>query len=387
MIKSFSPTTCAFDCEWVPCPATARRLLGLDPSCSDREAIQAAWRAYAKEGEERPFLKLVLSKVVTIAAVFRVTNPQGDAHLELFSADCETHGEAHLISSFLERVAGGAKEGTKWQLWGFNSAAADLPILKQRAVALNAPIPQFSKRPAKAWEGMDYHDSRNSEAHKDILEILGGFGGGAAKPKLHELAVACGFPGKLDVEGSEVADLYLDGRIAEIREYNETDAVTTHLLMLRLAHVVGCLSDDAYQCELLAVEKLVKGEAARGKAQFEEFLGVWRGAAPGAASRAAVASGDGPALLRPERAQQIRGQWKLFMGKVKAEHGPNLAAALQAVRNITVSGRTLTLYFGSNEFSRNMCLKHGDLLAATIGSFLEEPGLALEFALGEGPAR
>jgi hypothetical protein len=187
-----------------------------------------------------------------------------------------------------------------------------------------------------------------------------------------------------------VADLYLDGRIAEIREYNETDAVTTHLLMLRLGHVAGCLSDDAYQCELLAVEKLLKEQAARGKAQFGKFLAAWQGAGT---ESAALANGSpvqlhaGEKPLRAEQAQQLRGQWKALLSQVKVESGPTVPAALQAVRNITVSGRTVTLYFGSNEFSRNMCLKHGDLLAATIGSFLEEPGLALEFALGEGPAR
>lgn len=41
MLKSFSPHTCAFDCEWSPCPTTARRLLGLAADMDDRAATAA----------------------------------------------------------------------------------------------------------------------------------------------------------------------------------------------------------------------------------------------------------------------------------------------------------------------------------------------------------
>lgn len=378
MIKSFSPTTCAFDCEWVPCPATARRLLGLPPDCSDREATEAAWRACAREGEERPFLKLVLSKVVTIAAVVRKPGADGPK-LSLFSASCDERGEAHLISSFLERVAGGG-----FQLWGYNSASADLPILKQRAMALDAPIPTFSKRPGKPWEGVDYHD-RHSEAHVDILDLVGAYGNGASRPKLHELAVACGFPGKLDVHGGEVADLYLDGRLAEILQYNETDAVTTHLLMLRLAHVTGFLADDAYGCELLAVEGLVQEQAAAGKAQFVKFWEAWKGA--GVAGPVAAAPVDAAAAaLAPEQARRLWAHWKGFIGQVKAAHGSQLAAALSAVRGVSAEGDVLVLHFGANEFSRNFCRQRVGDLAEVMAAFLETPGITVEMRMGNPPA-
>ena len=381
MIKSFSPATCAFDCEWVPCPITARRLLNLPAGCSDREASEAVWRAYAKEDGERPFLKLVLCKVVTISAVFRAATPESHIVLELFTGDCDEHGEAHLITSFLERVAGGGL-----QLWGFNSASADLPILKQRAIALDAPLPKFSRRPPKPWEGMDYHDARNSDAHIDILEQIGAFGGGAAKPKLHELAVACGLPGKLDVAGDNVAEMYLAGRIAEIREYNETDAVTTHLLMLRLAHVAGFLSDDSYHCELLAVEKLLQEQIGKGKTQFEKFRKNWGGTSGELREAGAKPPPSAAAEIPAEQATRLRERWKEFQVKIKAKHGPNLPAALQAVRGITVSGRTMGFYFGSNEFSRDMCLKYCDLLEAETAEFLGEEHLALEFMTGEPPS-
>ena len=379
MIKSFLPATCAFDCEWVPCPATAQRLLNLPLDISDREATDAVYRAYAKEDGERPFLKLVLCKVVTISAVFRAATAEGHIVLELFTGDCDEHGEAHLITSFLERVAGGGL-----QLWGFNSASADLPILKQRAIALDAPLPKFFKRPPKPWEGMDYHDARNSDAHIDILEHIGAFGGGAAKPKLHELAVACGLPGKLDVAGDEVAELYLRGRLSEIREYNETDAVTTHLLMLRLAHVAGLLHDDPYRAELLAVEKLVQEQMAAGKKQFEKFWKAWKGAAEPARSFRGVASTE----MAPNAAElisQLRQHWKQIVARVKADHSIQLAAALQSVRGIGASDDALTLYFGKNDYARGKCEEQARYLAEVVGEALQRPTLTLNCAMGDKP--
>jgi hypothetical protein len=122
---------------------------------------------------------------------------------------------------------------------------------------------------------MDYHDARNGEAHKDILQVIGGFSG-AAKPSLHELAAACGLPGKLDVAGDQVADLYLAGDFATILDYNRTDAVTTHLLMLRVAYVSGHLDEAGYAAEVEAVRGLVAREAAKGSAQLAKFAAAWR---------------------------------------------------------------------------------------------------------------
>ena len=165
--------------------------------------------------------------------------------------------------------------------------------------------------------------------------------------------------------------MYLDSRIAAIREYNETDAVTTHLLMLRLAHVAGLLADDPYRGELLAVEKLVKAQAAAGKAQFGKFWEAWQGAGVDAD----VAPKQEPAPARSEevdreRAARLRTHWKEFL----------------AVRGCAVDGSAVTMYFGSNEFSRNLCRQQTQGLARALGEFLEMPAVKLDLQLGDAPA-
>ncbi len=151
MIRTLSAKTCAFDCEWVPCPDTARRLLALASDTSDREAMEAAWAAYRKPDDDpatRPFLKLVLSKVVSIAAVFRTVEKDGTPHLVLGALSCADCSEGEMIQRFLEKVATDQR-----QLWGYNSANADLPILVQRAIALGVPCPEFSQRPKQTMGG------------------------------------------------------------------------------------------------------------------------------------------------------------------------------------------------------------------------------------------
>lgn len=271
MLKQLWKRTCAFDAEWVACPDSARRLLSLPAETDERTAMEALWRHYAKEEGERPFLKLALSRVVSVAAVMRTVHNDGQIELRLASDAIDYTPEGALIGRFLESVA-----TNRMQLWGFNSSGADLPLLVQRAIALGVSCPAFARRPDKPWEGPDYFDSRNSTAHIDILQAVAGYARGAAWPTLDEFAAACGVPGKLDTSGKNVADLYLAGDVRGIAAYNEADALTTHLLMLRIGHFSGQLSDGEYGRELGAVEELLQREIAAGRAHLRRFWATWR---------------------------------------------------------------------------------------------------------------
>lgn len=270
MIKQFMSKTCAFDAEWVPCAETGRRLLGLPASIPEAEVVEAMWAHYRKEGDwpdVQPFLKLVVSKVVSIAAVFR-TVEKGQITLELLSAGL--HGpvtEAVLIRRFLERVAADGR-----QLWGFNSRSSDVPILVQRAIALGISLPKFANLGNR---NQDYF-YRYGDRHMDLLDVVQGFGK-SARPSLHELAAACAIPGKLGTAGGDVAQLYLAGDVQAIVDYNEFDALTTHLLMLRVAHTAGHLDQTGYEAEQKAVRRLLADETAKGKSHLALFAEAWTG--------------------------------------------------------------------------------------------------------------
>ena len=175
--------------------------------------------------------------------------------------------ERSLLVTFLKSV--GRK---KPQLVGYNSAQADVPIIVQRAIVNGLPGFGFSDRPDKPWLGVDYFDSRNSEYNVDLADALGQF---RDRPSLHQAATLSGIPGKIEVSGDSVAQMWAEGKLDEIVAYNEFDAFTTHLLWARVAHFSGLLSPEQYQTEQSLIRSLIEKEIEGGRVHLGKFLAEW----------------------------------------------------------------------------------------------------------------
>lgn len=260
-------TLWAFDAEWVPDPATGRRVLDLPGEMPDEAVLDRLW-AYggATEAEPRPYLKTILCRVVSIAAVIR-TVKHGEVQHRVFALPegPDALPEDELLRRFL--VALGDK---KPQLVGFNSREADLPILVQRAMVHRLSIPGLG-RSAEKWAKDDFFD-RYGNQHVDLREITGAWG--KASSTLHELATACGIPGKLGTDGKSVIDLWRAGDVAGIVRYNQFDALTTFLVWLRAMTLAGHLSPEQMAIEEASIRALVQQKAA-GDPVFGLFLNGW----------------------------------------------------------------------------------------------------------------
>ncbi len=133
---------------------------------------------------------------------------------------------------------------------------------------------QSAEKTWSPWEGYDYFDARNSEAHIDLIEILGGYG--KSNPSLNEMATVCGVPGKLGVSGEEVAPMWLERRLPEIVAYNECDALSTYLIWLWMAYFGGFFNNQQYVEEHERVRNLLSTEGALpGKEHLLKFLERW----------------------------------------------------------------------------------------------------------------
>jgi hypothetical protein len=273
MFKRVENEVWVFDLEWVPDPAAGRVVYDLPESMPDAEVREVMWRrSGATEEEPRPYLKTVLCRIVSVATVIRKRQPGGPPHVTLVSLPPAGEGsmdEAALVGRFL---AGLGK--TRPQLVGYNSTGADLPILVQRAVAHGLRAAEFAWRPERPWEGSDYF-ARASDWNVDLKDILGGWARSA--PSLHEIASVCGIPGKLDVDGADVVDLWERGEVRRIVQYNECDALTTYLVWLRTAHFAGFLAAEEYAAEQAALEHLLEERAAQsGHEHLRRYLDRWR---------------------------------------------------------------------------------------------------------------
>ena len=273
MLKGMRSEVWAFDLEWVPDVESGRRAYDLPSAMDDETVLEEMWqRGGATDDDPHPYLKTVLCRVVSIAAVIRKHASDGSPSVILCSAPmpgADGECEADLLSRFLE-AAGLAKP----QLVGFNSRSADLTILLQRAMVNRLRQPAFCQRPDKPWEGMDYF-SKASDAHIDLIEVFGGWGKGT--PSLHEFATACGVPGKMLADGGSVVDLWLAGDVRRIVQYNECDALSTYLLWLRAALLAGHFTVDEHAREEERVECLLAQRGAQNEhAHLLQYLDRWK---------------------------------------------------------------------------------------------------------------
>jgi hypothetical protein len=176
--------------------------------------------------------------------------------------------EAVVVDRFLTSVG-----QTKPQLVGFNSASADLPAIIQRALVHRIAAPKFCARPAKPWEGVDYF-VKHGDWSVDLKDVLTGAGYGKSTPSLNEIAAACGIPAKGSIDGSSVLDLWQLGEIAEIVRYNQRDALTTYVLLLRVLHLAGKIDLAAEEARVaVMLEQLARTE---GNAHLRAFLDEWK---------------------------------------------------------------------------------------------------------------
>jgi predicted PolB exonuclease-like 3'-5' exonuclease len=239
-----------------------------------KASFEALWSAARKEGDPedyQPYLKTILCRIVSLAGILREKVP-GGAELKLISlpidpnepAKCE---EKSILVTFLKSV--GRK---KPQLVGYNSAQADVPIIVQRAIVNGLPGFGFSDRPDKPWLGVDYFDARNSDYNVDLADALGQY---RDRPSLHQAATLSGIPGKIDVSGGSVAEMWADGKLEEIVAYNEFDAFTTHLLWARVAHFSGLLTSEQYEVEQQLVRTLLNDEIEAGRDHLKKFIEEW----------------------------------------------------------------------------------------------------------------
>ena len=133
-----------------------------------------------------------------------------------------------------------------WQGWtaynqptlvSFNGRGFDIPLLEHTAFRYGISIPDWF---AIATKSFDQPRNRyNTKAHLDLCDILTNFGATKINGGLNLLATLLGKPGKIDVEGNQVQDLYDQGGIDKISTYCQCDVLDTYFVFLRTMVLIG----------------------------------------------------------------------------------------------------------------------------------------------------
>jgi hypothetical protein len=262
-----------FDIETVPDVAGIRRTHDVPADLADAGVLDwFANQRRAATGSDFP--PLYLHKVVAIGCALR----EG-SRFKIASVGEIGDDEPELIRRFFEII-----DRTTPQLVTWNGGGFDLPVLHHRALIHGVTA-------ARYWDWGDddrefrYNNylSRYHTRHLDLMDVLAQYQA-RAYAGLDAMSRLCGLPGKLGMDGSEVAAAVAAGRLAEVRDYCETDVLNTYLLYQRFRLMRGEIDAGGHAAEVsLARERI----AASGAAHWQAYLAAWdagnQGQTPGSA--------------------------------------------------------------------------------------------------------
>ena len=250
-----------FDIETVPDVAAIRRVHEPPAGMTDDEVM--AWygqqRRAATGGEFTPH---ALQKVVAIGCALRE-----DTRFKIASVGDLDDPESELIRRFFEIL-----DRCTPQLVSWNGSGFDLPVLHYRAMMHGVTA-------ARYWDwGDEDRDfkfnnylGRYHTRHLDLMDVLAQFQP-RAYTGLDTMARLCGLPGKLGMDGSEVAAAVAGGRLADVRNYCETDVFNTYLLYQRFRLMRGELDAPGHAAEVsIARERIATSDSPHWKA----YIAAW----------------------------------------------------------------------------------------------------------------
>jgi predicted PolB exonuclease-like 3'-5' exonuclease len=231
---------------------------------SAAEAIQK-YRAELMEQFDRDFIpytfQLPISIVVAkVAADFRL--------LDIVALDPPEYRPHVIIENFWRGWEGYHRP----TLVSFNGRTFDLPLLELAAFRFGLSVPAWFNMAAKSFE--QPRNRYNTQAHLDLHDVLTNNGASRFNGGLNLAANLIGKPGKMDVQGYMVQDLYDEQKFELINDYCRCDVLDTYFVFLRAAVLVGWISLE--QEQTLVDEAQVWLEThSKEFPVYAEYLKVW----------------------------------------------------------------------------------------------------------------
>jgi predicted PolB exonuclease-like 3'-5' exonuclease len=253
-----------FDIESVADAPLVAKLRYPQESLDPTEAV-SRYRAELMAKYESDFIPYTFQvpisvAIAKIAADFRL--------LDLVVLD-EPQFRPHVITDHFWRGWDRYKRPT---LVSFNGRGFDIPLLELAAFRYGVSVPGWFGQFQKSYD--QPRNRYNTAAHLDLHELLTNFGCSRFVGGLNLAANLLGKPGKMDVQGYMVQDMYDAGKLTEINDYCRCDVLDTYFVFLRSRVVVGELTLDDEQRIILEARDWIRGQAET-VAAFRDYLAKW----------------------------------------------------------------------------------------------------------------
>ena len=231
---------------------------------SAAEAVRR-YRADLLEANGRDFIpytfQLPISLVVaTIGPDFRLLN--------LVALDEEQSRPHEIVRQFWD----GWERYDRPTLVTFNGRGFDLQLLELACFRYGIPIPDWFAEDRRSFD--QPRNRYNTAAHLDLQEWLTNSGASRFNGGLSLAASLIGKPGKLDVAGHMVQELWEAGRQREIHDYCRADVLDTYFIFLRSRVVAGVLSLAEEQAIIEETREWLEARAENSPA-LRKYLDAW----------------------------------------------------------------------------------------------------------------
>ena len=207
-----------------------------------------------KEKTGSEFLPVCFHRVVSISAV--MADGFG-RFLRVSTLDGEN--ERDKIAKFLAFI-----EDFNPRLVSFNGHGFDLPMIMARAMCYDLSAAAYFETNDRdnnksKWE--NYRSRYDGRFHLDLLDHISDFGA-VRGLKLDHICASVGLPGKYDVHGDQVLQLYYAGEQAKIDEYCRSDVLNTYWLFLKYELLRGKITKDDYLNYIAVMGEFLQKECA-----------------------------------------------------------------------------------------------------------------------------
>ena len=208
-----------------------------------------------KEKTGSEFLPVCFHRVVSISAV--MADGFGK-FLRVSTLDGEN--ERDKIAKFLAFI-----EDFNPRLVSFNGRGFDLPMIMARAMCYDLSAAAYFETNDRdnnksKWE--NYRSRYDGRFHLDLLDHISDFGA-VRGLKLDHICASVGLPGKYDVHGDQVLQLYYGGEQAKIDEYCRSDVLNTYWLFLKYELLRGKITKDDYLNYIAVMGEFLQKESAQ----------------------------------------------------------------------------------------------------------------------------
>lgn len=175
----------------------------------------------------------------------------------------------HVITEHFWRGWEGYKHPT---FVSFNGRSFDMPLMELAAYRYGVSSADWFNDAGRAYE--QPRNRYNSVSHIDLQDIMVNYGASRFSGGLDLAATILGKPGKMNVRGDMVQDMYEAGEIAKINDYCRCDVLDTYFVFLRTRVITGKITLDREQ-EIVAETKEWMLERIDDSAAYAEYLDRW----------------------------------------------------------------------------------------------------------------